>query len=147
VSLYFEGRELKSYGEFVRSADLEVGRVYFRMGYVDADSALPELAPLVFLGRNLDPEHPGLYFQDAASYLDGERYESIDWAASQSEPDEGPEIWRRHSVEFHVLPETQYASVFEYEKALDQLLACSLSRKTWDGHLRPIKRPPDTTRD
>jgi hypothetical protein len=147
VSLYFEGRELKSYGEFVRSADLEVGHVYFRMGYVDADTALPELAPLVFLGRNLDPEHPGLYFQDAASYLSGERYKSVDWAASPSQTEEGPTVWRTHTVECHVLPESQHTSVFEYEKALDQLLVCSLRRKTWDGHLRPITPPPEATKE
>ena len=142
MSLYFEGRELKPYGEFVRAVDLEVGRVYFRMGYVDADTALPELAPLVFLGRNLDPEHPGLYFQDAASYLAGERYDSVDCAPPPSETTE-PDC--SSVVQFHVLPQGEYASVFEYEKALDQLLACSLRRKSWDRHLRPLTLPPDAT--
>jgi len=44
--LYFDGRELKPYGEFVRAADLVDGRVYFRVGFLDQDTVIPELVPL-----------------------------------------------------------------------------------------------------
>jgi hypothetical protein len=36
---------------------------------------VPELDPLVFIGRNLEPgDSERLYFQDAASYTSGIRY-------------------------------------------------------------------------
>ena len=143
VRLFFEGRELKPYGDFVRSADLVVGRVYFRMSYVDADSVLPELAPLVFLGRDLDSQERGLYFQDAPSYLGGERYDAVNWSGEAAVPEDLPATWRGPNSEFHVMPDSEYSSVFEYEGALDELLGCSLRRKTWDGHLRPIKSPAE----
>ncbi|HVQ28045.1 MAG TPA: hypothetical protein VMV21_00600, partial [Vicinamibacteria bacterium] len=79
MSQYFEGRELQSYGEYVRAAQLVEGRVYFQVSYLDQDSAIPELVPLVFVGRNLDPQQHGLYFQDASSYLAGERYDFAGW--------------------------------------------------------------------
>src|SRR5687767_12608228 len=55
AAMYFEGRELKPYGEFVKASDLVVGRVYFRVSYLDLDMMIPELVPLVFIGRNLVP--------------------------------------------------------------------------------------------
>ena len=58
--MYFEGHELKSYGEFVKASELVVGRVYFRVNFLDEDMAIPELVPLVFIGRDLCPEEPGL---------------------------------------------------------------------------------------
>jgi hypothetical protein len=146
VTLFFEGRELKSYGEYVLAAELVVGRVYFSIGCVDADMVVPHLDPLVFLGRNLDPEQPGLYFQDASSYLAGERWNEADWEDSLP-PDELPALWHGRTCEFHVLPEGDYSGVFEYEKALDQLLACSLRRNGWDGQVRPVKVPQDPSGD
>jgi hypothetical protein len=146
VTLLFESRELKSYGEYVRAGELVVGRVYFSMGCVDADMAVPQLDPLVFLGRNLDPEQPGLYFQDAGSYLAGERWNQSDWTESGPR-EELPALWHGRTCEFHVAPEGDYSGVFEYEKALDQLLACSLRRNAWDGQVRPLKVPPEPSGD
>jgi len=61
--------------EAVKAGDQVVGRVYFRVSVLDEDAVIPELVPLVFIGRNLDADEPGLYFQDVDSYLTGERYE------------------------------------------------------------------------
>jgi hypothetical protein len=80
--MYFEGRELKSYGEFVKASELVIGRVYFRVSFLEQDMAIPELVPLVFVGRDLNPERPGLYYQDAASCLNGKR-----WGGTNDEPD------------------------------------------------------------
>jgi hypothetical protein len=33
--MYFEGRELKPFGEFTRSSDLVVENVYFRISFLD----------------------------------------------------------------------------------------------------------------
>jgi len=139
--VHFVGRELKSYGEFVKAADLVVGQVYFRVSFVDDDTVVPELVPLVFVGRNLDAEDAGLYFQDIDSFLAGDRYDAAEWRSSESDATATPPPLARE-CRFDVAPEREYSSVFEYEKALDQLLACSLRRKVWDGRLRPLKVPP-----
>jgi len=139
--VYFEGRELKTYGEFVKAADLVVGQVYFRVSFVDDDTVVPELVPLVFVGRNLDADESGLYFQDVDSYFAGERYEAGEWTSPPESSDTAPLLRGPRECYFDVIAEREYSSVFEYEKALDQLLACSLRRQAWDGRLRPLKPP------
>jgi hypothetical protein len=37
--------------------------------------------------------------------------------------------------------ESQHSSVYEFEKALDELLACSIRRRDWDGEARAIRLP------
>jgi hypothetical protein len=129
--MYFEGRELKPYGEPVKTADLIVGEVYFRVSYIDQDIVIPELLPLVFIGRDLSPEHQGLCFQDAESFLAGQR-----WDDGRDDAD---------SAGGWIETETEgtYSSVYEFDKALDLLLACSLRRARWDRRIRPIEVPDD----
>lgn len=137
--MYFEGRELKPYGEFVKAADLVVGRVYFRVSYLDQDMMIPELVPLVFIGRDLSSEHPGLYYQDAASFLAGRR-----WGETSEEATEAEQIEAGHRSEgwFETESERTYSQVFEFEQGLDGLLACSLRRRQWDGQVR-VAAPPE----
>jgi hypothetical protein len=135
---YFEGRELKTYGDYVRAAELVEGRVYFRVSYLDQDRAIPELVPLVFVGRNLDPEQRGLYFQDASSYIAGERYDATDWESVNSEEDVPRRIHMGPVVSFETMPETEFATVLDFEQALDLLLGVSIRRNKWDGQVRPI---------
>jgi hypothetical protein len=72
---------------------------------------VPELDPLVFIGQNLESGDSGrLYFQDAASYVSGIRYGS------------------GGKAEIHVVEENA-PFVFEFERALDVLLRCSLLRR------------------
>jgi hypothetical protein len=136
--VHFEGREIKSYGDYLRAADLVVGRVYFRTSFVDMDAAIPELVPLVFIGRDLRPGQPGLYFQDAASYVSGDRYDaSTPIQATGSAPIPSGKPGRR----FERWAEQRYSSVYEFERALDELLACSIRRRDWDGEVRAIQIP------
>jgi hypothetical protein len=139
--LHFEGRDLKSYAEYVKAHDLVEGRVYFRVSYLDQDGAIPEFVPLVFVGRNLDPEQRGLYFQDASSYVAGERYDPADWESAKPEESLPRRLHAGPVVSFETMPETEFAAVLEFEQALDLLLAVSIRRRTWDGHVRPIEPP------
>ena len=126
--MLFESRELKPYGEFVRSAELVEGRIYFRVSFLDKNMLIPEMIPLVFIGRNLQPNSHDLYFQDAASYIDGERHKPEDWDRIM---DENSADIRTHDLDcrLETMEDKEYTIVFEYEKALDQLLKCSLERK------------------
>jgi len=63
----FEARDLKPDLERVKAADLVAGRCYFRVGFIDEDMVVPDLESLVFIGRDLHPVGPGLYFQDWTS--------------------------------------------------------------------------------
>jgi hypothetical protein len=54
-----EAREIKPDTEFVKVVDLVVGRVYFDVTYVDYDMIVPEITPLVFIGRDLHPDEAG----------------------------------------------------------------------------------------
>jgi hypothetical protein len=47
--------------------------VYFRVSYLDQDMMIPELVPLVFIGRDLRSKHPVMYYQDAEFFLAGKR--------------------------------------------------------------------------
>jgi hypothetical protein len=113
--MYFEGRELKSYAEPVLASELKEGLVYFSVQFIDEEMLIPIVEPLVFIGRNI---HPGdvaqVYFQDAGSYRQGLRYES---ATSD------------HGVVFYQQSEKEINHIFEYERALDVLMACSLRYK------------------
>jgi hypothetical protein len=116
-SSHFEARDLKSYGEYVRPSDLIEGETYFAVHFLDDQMLVPELAPLVFIGRNLERGDSGrLYFQDAASYMNGARY------GKRSDRKDGGEI------KIHVVEENT-PFVLEFERALDELLRCSLRKE------------------
>ena len=111
----FEARELRPYIEHVPVEDLVYGEVYFIVWFLDGtDMLVPELKPVVYVGRNLAPgDMKKLYFQDFVSYQDGVRYETA------AEPDD---------VEFQCFYDDQTSGVCDYERALDGLLHCSLRR-------------------
>jgi hypothetical protein len=52
-NLYFPARELTPYAEYVEADDLTVGKVYFDVTFLDKQMLVPELRPLVFVGRDL----------------------------------------------------------------------------------------------
>src|SRR3954471_10788737 len=73
--LHFPAREVPPYGEYATADTLLAGHTYFRLGYVDKQMRIPELTPLVYIGRNLaENGTDALYFQDAARYLAGIRF-------------------------------------------------------------------------
>ena len=138
--LVFERRTLKSYLVTVAPADLAVGHVYFRVAFIDEDMVVPEWTGLVFLGHDLSPQLPGLYFQDAESYFAGERADDEMWMSAVAEQEDAHGYsWISEHMRFDWVPaRSKSSSVSDFEAALEQLLACSLRRRQWDGTLRPV---------
>jgi hypothetical protein len=119
--LWFEGRSLKPYAEPVTSIDLKEGFTYFAVNFVDEDMLIPSLEPIVFVGRNLDPDDiDQVYFQDFESYRSGIRF--------------GSREARGGGARFYVGAESETNHIFDYERALDGLLRCALKRQ---GQLEP----------
>ena len=115
IALYFDRRELKPFAEPVSSTQLQEGAVYFAINYVDDEMLIPVIETLVFVGRNLEPgDVEKVYFQDVESYREGVRY------GSNAEED-----WAR----FQTGSENELNHIFDYERALDVMLRCSLRRK------------------
>ncbi len=113
--MYFEARELKEYAEPVSAPELHEGEIYFAVNYVDEDMLIPVMETVVFIGRNLEPDDAGqVYFQDVHSYREGIRYGS----------DNGDEL-----AKFQTGSENEVGHIFEFERALDELMKCSLNRK------------------
>ena len=113
-SLHFPARELKPYAEYAEAGELVIGKTYFAVHFVDKEMLVPEMRPLVFVGRDFEPEDDGiLYFQDAESYIAGVRYDSTGG---------------HEDVEFHTVDEDT-PLVCEFERALDSLLRCSIERE------------------
>ena len=130
--LKFPEREIYRYAEHVPPSDLKIGQVYFRFSYLDEQMTVPELTPLVFIGRDLDPptdESHQLYFQDAASYFSGVRWEDPTPPITGQTEEERFESWFARG-NFEVFDESTGASVCEFEKALNLLLLCSLERRS-----------------
>ena len=110
----FEGRDLKPYIETVERDQLVEGELYFSVTYVDDQMVMPILLSLVFVGRNLEPgDQDECYFQDLDSYAAGVRY------ATASE--EEPATFHRGDI---------INSIQLYDRALDELLRCSLRRNS-----------------
>src|SRR5256885_10515772 len=108
----FEERELKSYAEPVLAGLLKEGEVYFSVQFVDEDMLIPTMETWVFAGRRLDPKdvEDHLYFQDVESYRLGIRYAFA----------------TAGNAHFQVAREENIKHIFEYERALDELMKCSL---------------------
>jgi hypothetical protein len=114
----FEQRELKPYSEPVVVEDLQEGTVYFAVNFLDKEMVIPTMEPVVYVGRNLDPDDVDrFYFQDADSYREGIRY-------ATAVPEENNATFYSGAAPIHI---------FDYEHALDCLLACSLRRKEASG--------------
>ena len=111
----FQERELKPYADPIPAGRLNEGSVYFFVNFADDDMLIPTLEPVVFIGRNLDPDDEGLvYFQDFDSYHQGIRY--------GSPPSKEQAI-------FHCGREDQTSHIFEFEQALEELMRCFIRRK------------------
>ncbi len=127
--MHFDGRDLKPYAESVRPSELVEGETYFRLTFLDPEMTVPEMAPVVFVGRDLRAEEPGLYFQDAASYKAGERHKADGWVRIESLSELPVTAWKWGACRFDTFKEAEGTCVFAFEKALDQLLVCSLRRQ------------------
>jgi hypothetical protein len=111
----FEARELKSYAEPVTASQLREGEIYFSVQFADESMLIPIVGTWAFAGRNLDPEDEAgsLYFHDVESYRQGVRYDSR----------------TSDDASFQVQTDGSIKHIFEYERALELLMACSLRRK------------------
>ena len=123
----FRERTVPSLAEFVPAADLKVGTTYYRVYFVDEKMLVPQLWPVVYLGEDLEPDNPGLYFQDAGSYFSGVSYADAAWNESEdgtlrATAKNTPGPW------FEVEELAEESSVFHFDRALNQLLACSLRK-------------------
>ena len=107
----FEARELKEYAEPVLPEQLREGKVYFAVMFHDEDVLVPSMEPRVFVGPKAEPEGAQLYFQDFVSYQRGIRFESDD------------------ADEKATFITGAGRFIFEYERALDVLMACALRRR------------------
>ena len=111
----FEGKELGRAVRYIESRSLVIGTTYFQVRYLEHDLIVPELVPLVFIGRDLDDGDIGyLYFQDFSSFEEGTRF---DTSSAES-----PAIFERFL-------ESQGTSVSEFDDALDELMRCALRRR------------------
>jgi hypothetical protein len=115
VDVWFESRELKPYAEPVSADEIRAGSVYFSVNFVDGDMLYPTLEPVVFVGVDLDDDEVGMaYFQDLDSYRRGVRYDDTGKDAEAT--------FSKGSVK-------ELNHIFEFERALEVLMACSLRRK------------------
>ncbi len=129
-TLRFPEREIPRYAVRVEPSELVVGQVYFRLSYLDEAMSVPELVPLVFIGRDLEPESNGShrsFFQDAASYLSGVRWGDASPEIVGQTEEERFEGWLQRG-HFETVAETDGGGVLLFERALDLLLLCSLER-------------------
>jgi hypothetical protein len=137
----FESRELKAYLETVPAEQLAVGQVYFRVSFADRDLAVPELESVVFIGHDLHPDGPGLYYQDVTSYLEGRRFSPTDLAGTDVfplDPNLDSVGWEDDSSRFE-FERTEASNVCTFDEALEQLMVCSLRRREWNGQLRAVE--------
>jgi hypothetical protein len=115
IPMRFEARVLKPYAEPVDEHTLKVGEVYFALNFADEEMLIPTLQTVVFVGRNLEPgDDHRIYFQDIDSFQRGVR-------RSTASADD--------YARFEVGDEGTAKHIFEFEYALDGLLACALRRK------------------
>jgi len=111
----FEGRDLPVGAEHVAARELRVHETYFIVAFNDGSMLIPSLRPVVFVGRNLlNGDLDKLYFQDYESFSAGRR---------QDLPQEA------EGGRLDVFFESQGSGVYEYERALDTLMRCSLERQ------------------
>jgi hypothetical protein len=112
--MQFEGQDLTTYAEPVSASSLREGSTYFFVFYIDQDLCIPLMETVVFVGRYLSSEGTELLrFQDVRSYNNGIRFGSPD----------------SNQAQFQSCTENSMNHLFEYEKALDELMRCALRRK------------------
>ena len=81
--------------------------MYFALTFVDEDMFIPTMETVVFVGRDLEPGDVGrVYFRDVCSVTEG--LDSAEWDYTASVD--------------------SISHIFEFDRALDQLLACSIRR-------------------
>jgi hypothetical protein len=110
----FEAREVEDYAEPVASSDLRKGESYFMLQFMDDTMLVPIMTPFVFVGTHSWESGDERYIlQEYDSYAAGERF------------DPGGESL----VAFQLYRANEMNHIFEFEKALNVLLRCSIRRR------------------
>ncbi|MBO9466999.1 hypothetical protein J7443_17270 [Tropicibacter sp. R15_0] len=112
--MLFASREVSEDCEPVTADDLEVGQVYFDLGYADWDLLIPSMETLVLVKMS---EKDGLrvfLFQTATAHFSGIPIED---AGSHEYP-----MLREYD-------ENSLYAIFDFEGMFEQFLICSLRRK------------------
>lgn len=113
----FPERVLRPFAQPVTPSELQEGQIYFSVQFVDPEMLVPILEPLVFVGRDLvEGDTDTFYLQDLESYREGRRFES-----------EGTDTT---DAVFFRAPTDGLSHIFDFDHALDVLLACSLRRES-----------------
>jgi hypothetical protein len=116
--LHFE-RDVPSFAEPVSAGELRESEIYFSVMFADEDMRIPIVETLVFTGNKMGEDGAMLCcFQDLDSYRQGIKY--------------GTPAAERAS--FYFQPEIYLNHIFEYEKALQELIRCSIRRQEHDAH-------------
>ena len=132
----FEERELQPYAESVSASAVVEGSIYFSLNYVDDELLFPVREPVIFIGRNVEANDVGrVYFQDLRSYREGARYPWGASGGSAAHPQGGSD------AKFYSGSENEVGHIFEYERALEQLMRCSLRRRKVPGRSEPEPQP------
>jgi hypothetical protein len=119
MELRFEGRVLAPKAEYLKADDLNEGETYFMVDYADPELLVPQLTPVVFVGRNLEADGSGhVYFQDMDSYRDGVRIDDLD--SEENGGDLKGLLYKFAQKD---------PAVVSFESAIDELLRCYLRRK------------------
>jgi len=110
----FEARDLKPYAEPVVASNLREGEVYFSVQFVDEQMHIPVVGTWVYGGKTFDSEigEDRLIFHDVESYRQGIRHGTDDESEGQ----------------FQIQQQRYVNHIFEYERALEVLMNCSLRR-------------------
>jgi hypothetical protein len=114
--MLFPAREVPPYAEPVTIEQVKVGETYFFLQFCDDDLLMPIMRPVVYVGAH----HDTAYFQDIDSWQAGERYDPAKDDETNGE---------RFSGQIDSFYTHQLGAIFEFEKALEGLLHCSLRRQ------------------
>lgn len=113
----FPERAVPESGNPITPEHLRLGGHYFRVSFVDSDMCVPEMIPLVFIGRGQASQSAKKFvFQDFYSYSKGVEPESERHSTDNSES------------RLEVYGRKELGGIYEFEDALNSILRCSLRR-------------------
>ena len=129
----FQERELKPYANTVPAEELCKGNVYFSVTFFDEEMLIPLIETMVFVdSRQNEKNIDEFLFQDVISHQDGVKFDQIDGIQDFLSHQDGlrfDQIYEDGRAIFFICSKNGLNSIFQFEDALDCLLACSLKRK------------------
>jgi hypothetical protein len=115
LMLTFKERKITRSAQPISSDQLLIGDTYFSVTYADEDMTIPLVETMTYIGKNLGDhdDTDTLYFQDVESYRAGIRL------SDNPQPD---------SLELFFCAPDQLNAVFDFERAMEELMRCSIRR-------------------